>query len=120
MKNVTTPPRTSRPTVDPRALIWKNRSRALVRDGVDVLTPRIFADTECMADLRIRDIPDEVRDILAQRAKGRGQSLNSYLRDVVIREASSANNRALIDRVVAIRGDSRFTIEDVLAARSAR
>ncbi|MFE6508661.1 hypothetical protein ACFVDI_23025 [Nocardioides sp. NPDC057767] len=72
-----------------------------------------------MAYLQIRDIPDDVRDVLAQRAKDRGQSLNSYLRDVVLREASFANNQALIDRVVASRGDSKFTTEDVLAARDA-
>ncbi|MFD4323468.1 hypothetical protein ACFWQC_02460 [Nocardioides sp. NPDC058538] len=70
-----------------------------------------------MAYLQIRDIPDDVRDVLAQRAKDRGQSLNSYLRDVVLREASFANNQALIDRVVASRGDSKFTSEDVIAAR---
>lgn len=70
-----------------------------------------------MAYLQIRDIPDDVRDVLAQRAKDRGQSLNSYLRDVVLREASFANNQALIDRVIANRGDSKFTTEDVLAAR---
>lgn len=70
-----------------------------------------------MAYLQIRDIPDDVRDVLAQRAKDRGQSLNSYLRDVVLREASFANNQALIDSVVAGRGDSKFTTEDVLAAR---
>ena len=70
-----------------------------------------------MAYLQIRDIPDDVRDVLAQRAKDRGQSLNSYLRDVVLREASFANNQALIDRVIATRGDSKFTTEDVLAAR---
>lgn len=70
-----------------------------------------------MAYLQIRDIPDDVRDVLAQRAKDRGQSLNSYLRDVVLREASFANNQALIEQVVASRGDSKFTTEDVLAAR---
>lgn len=70
-----------------------------------------------MAYLQIRDIPDDVRDVLAQRAKDRGQSLNAYLRDVVVREASFADNQALIDRVVASRGDSKFTTEDVIAAR---
>lgn len=74
---------------------------------------------ECMAYLQIRDIPDDVRDVLARRAKDRGQSLNSYLRDVVLREASFANNQALIDQVVASRGGSKFTAEDVLAARDA-
>ncbi|GAB3913066.1 hypothetical protein GCM10011575_21340 [Microlunatus endophyticus] len=67
-----------------------------------------------MAYLQIRDIPDAARDVLAQRARDRGQSLNSYLRDVVLREVSFANNRALINDVVAARGDSSFTVEDVL------
>lgn len=70
-----------------------------------------------MAYLQIRDVPDEIRDVLAQRAKDRGQSLNSYLRDVVLREASFANNQALIEEVIARRGGSKFTADDVLAAR---
>lgn len=69
--------------------------------------------------MQIRDVPDEVRDVLAQRAKDRGQSLNAYLRDVILREASFARNRALIDRVVTERGTSAFTVDDVLAARDA-
>ena len=73
----------------------------------------------CMTHLQIRDVPDDVRDALAQRATERGQSLNRYLRDVVVREAAFADNRVLIDAVVARRGRSRFTAEDVLAARDA-
>lgn len=73
----------------------------------------------CMAYLQIRDVPDDVRDVLAERARERGQSLNMYLREVVVREASFARNRALIDEVVARRGRSSFTTEDVLAARDA-
>jgi len=69
--------------------------------------------------MQIRDVPDEVRDVLAQRAKERGQSLNSYLRDVILREASFAGNRALIEALVSRRDGSTFTAEDVLAARDA-
>lgn len=72
-----------------------------------------------MTYLQIRDVPDAVRDVLAERARERGQSLNRYLRDVVVREASFAANRGLIDDVVAKRGQSGFTAEDVLAARDA-
>lgn len=73
----------------------------------------------CMTHLQIRDIPDDVRVVLAERARERGQSLNMYLREVVVREAAFAGNRALIDDVVARRGRSSFTTEDVLAARDA-
>lgn len=72
-----------------------------------------------MTHLQIRDVPDDVRAVLAERARERGQSLNMYLREVVIREASFAGNRALIDEVVARRGRSKFTTEEVLAARDA-
>lgn len=72
-----------------------------------------------MTYLQIRDVPDDVRAVLAERARERGQSLNMYLREVVVREASFAGNRALIDEVVARRGRSGFTTEDVLAARDA-
>lgn len=70
-----------------------------------------------MTHLQIRDVPDDVRAVLAERARERGQSLNMYLRELVVREASFAGNRALIDHVVARRGRSSFTAEDVLAAR---
>ncbi len=72
-----------------------------------------------MAHLQIRDVSDEVREVLAERARERGQSLNMYLREVVIREASFARNRALIDDIVARRGRSTFRAEEVIAARDA-
>lgn len=37
--------------------------------------------------LQIRDVPDEVRDLLAEQAHRRGQSMQAYLLDVVTREA---------------------------------
>ena len=72
--------------------------------------------SECMSYLQIRDVPDAVRDVLADRAREKGQSLNMYLRDVVIREASFVNNRALIDQVTAHRRSSGVTTADVLSA----
>lgn len=69
-----------------------------------------------MPHLQIRDVPDDVRAVLAERARERGQSLSTYLRDVVTREAAFARNRELIDAVADRRGRSSFTTEDVLAA----
>jgi hypothetical protein len=37
--------------------------------------------------LQIRDVPDDVRDLLAKQARNRGQSMQAYLLDVVTREA---------------------------------
>ena len=53
-----------------------------------------------MVALQIRHVPDEVRDALSDEAERRGQSLQTYLLDVVIREASAAGNRQLAHRWV--------------------
>lgn len=37
--------------------------------------------------LQIRDVPDDIRDLLAAQAAARGQSMQAYLLDVVSREA---------------------------------
>ncbi len=70
----------------------------------------------CMVALQIRDVPDEVRDMLTERAKARGQSLQAFLREVVLREASFAHNIAVLDRAVPWRAGSSATGQDVLDA----
>lgn len=42
--------------------------------------------------LQIRDVPDEVRDALAQRAAELGQSMQAFLLDVMAREARLTRN----------------------------
>jgi hypothetical protein len=37
--------------------------------------------------IQIRDVPEEVRDALAEAAAARGQSMQSYLLDVIAEEA---------------------------------
>lgn len=49
-----------------------------------------------MVALQIRHVPDEVRDLLSAEAERRGESLQTYLLEVVVREAFSANNRRLV------------------------
>ncbi|WP_043235419.1 hypothetical protein [Streptomyces violaceusniger] len=51
-----------------------------------------------MVALQIRDVPDEVRAILAERARQLGQSLQGYLLDLVKNEAERAGNVALLQR----------------------
>ncbi|WP_413801035.1 hypothetical protein [Streptomyces iranensis] len=51
-----------------------------------------------MVALQIRDVPDEVRDILAERARQLGQSLQGYLLDLVKNDAERAGNVALLQR----------------------
>ena len=52
-----------------------------------------------MAVVTIRDVPDDVRDALAQEARERGQSLQSYLLSVLNRQAAFSRNRRLLDEI---------------------
>jgi plasmid stability protein len=58
----------------------------------------------CMSvALQIRDVPDDVRDAIAERAAQRGQSMQAYLLDVIRREARLARNAQMFDRTSAHR-----------------
>lgn len=49
--------------------------------------------------LTIRDVPDNVKDALAQEARDRGQSLQAYLLGVLDRQAAFVQNRQLLDEI---------------------
>ena len=52
----------------------------------------------CMSKLiQIRDVPDEVHERLRARAAARGESLNTYMRRMVVREAEE---RPTLDEVL--------------------
>lgn len=51
----------------------------------------------CMVALQIRDVPEEVRDALVA-ARGRGQSLQAYLLELVETQARRLRNTAILDR----------------------
>lgn len=53
----------------------------------------------CMVALQIRNVPDDVRDALAERARARGESLQAYLLDVVTREAKCNRNVKILERI---------------------
>lgn len=69
-----------------------------------------------MPALQIRDVPEPIRDALADRARQAGQSLNAFLRDIIVREAKFAENARLIDEVEAWPSGADFTVEDVTNA----
>jgi hypothetical protein len=46
--------------------------------------------------LTIRDVPEEVRDLLSQDARERGQSLQAFLLSVLGRQASFSRNRRIL------------------------
>lgn len=58
-----------------------------------------------MATIQIREIPEDVYEVIRVRARASGRSIQSYMRDVVVDVAS----RPTTDEVLA-------TMEDVRAA----
>jgi plasmid stability protein len=68
--------------------------------------------------LQIRDVPDELRRELKAKAAARGQSLNSFLLEVLSREMSRPSVREVLDR--AARRAEQSTGSAVEAIREAR
>lgn len=69
----------------------------------------------------VRDVPDKVRDELAARAARAGQSLQEYLRSLLIETVSRPSVEDVIARArarVAVTG-VRTDAESILAARDA-
>ncbi|WP_300266689.1 hypothetical protein [Microbacterium sp.] len=69
-----------------------------------------------MPALQIRDVPEPIRDALADRARQAGQSLNAFLCDIVVREAKFAENARLIDEIDTWPKGAAFTVDDVTGA----
>ncbi|MGB4777514.1 FitA-like ribbon-helix-helix domain-containing protein [Microbacterium sp.] len=67
-----------------------------------------------MVALQIRDVPDELRDVLARDAAARGQSLQAYLRELLERQGGIARNRALLREFTPIRGTGEGAAVDVV------
>lgn len=57
-----------------------------------------------MVAIQIRNVPEDLRDILAQDAKARGQSLQQYLLEVLQQQAGAARNAEFIRTWEPIRG----------------
>ena len=68
--------------------------------------------------LQVRDVPDQTRRALKARAASRGQSLNSYLLDVIEREVARPTVAEVLDR--AARRADRATASAVDAVDAAR
>lgn len=51
-----------------------------------------------MVALQIRDVPEDVRDALAQRAESRGQSLQAYLLTLIAADARRGHNLDVLQR----------------------
>jgi antitoxin FitA len=69
-----------------------------------------------MVALQIRDVPEEVRDALAERARARGQSLQTFLLSLVREEARRSRNLALLDRFAGRADGSKLTVGEAADA----
>jgi antitoxin FitA len=49
--------------------------------------------------LTIRDVPEQVRDLLSQEARERGQSLQAFLLSVLKRQAAFSRNRQILAEI---------------------
>lgn len=69
-----------------------------------------------MVALQIRDVPDDVRQSLADTAAARGQSLQAYLLALVTQDARRATNLALLDQFGSRDDGSHMSTADILDA----
>jgi antitoxin FitA len=66
-----------------------------------------------MVALQIRDVPEGLRDRLAELARERGQSLQAYLFDVLKDEVRRQDNLAVLDRFGKGTYGSRLSAADI-------
>jgi plasmid stability protein len=74
-----------------------------------------------MANILVRDLPDDVHAALSRRAKGEGQSLQQYLSRELTRLADQPSVPELLDRIDQRRGGAvglTQAVDDLTAERS--
>jgi antitoxin FitA len=70
----------------------------------------------CMVALQIRDVPEDVRQTLAERAASRGQSLQSFLLKLVTDEAGRSANTEILTRFANRKDGSSLSTADLARA----
>lgn len=69
-----------------------------------------------MVALQIRDVPEDVRQALADQAAARGQSLQGFLLRLVTDEAVRSTNLAILDQFDGRSDGSRLSFTEVTEA----
>ncbi len=57
-----------------------------------------------MATIQIREIPEPAYEILRRRARGRGQSIQAYMRDQVLEIAGRPSKEEALESIEAVLG----------------
>ncbi|MQA84064.1 MAG: hypothetical protein GEV03_05385 [Streptosporangiales bacterium] len=80
-----------------------------------------------MVNIQIREVPDQVKDTLAEAARARGQSMQVYLRNLLEEDARRAGNVAMLKRLrgmgggyVAASGETAQELDLIRAERDRR
>jgi predicted NAD-dependent protein-ADP-ribosyltransferase YbiA (DUF1768 family) len=66
--------------------------------------------------LQIRNVPDEARRALKARAAARGESLNAYLLDLIVREAARPTVAEVLGRAAQRAERAEASAVDVITA----
>jgi len=69
-----------------------------------------------MVALQIRDVPEDIRQRLAEQAATRGQSLQAFLLTLVTDEARRSNNLTVLERFGARHDGSQLSTAEVTEA----
>ena len=69
-----------------------------------------------MVALQIRDVPEDIRQTLAEQAAARGQSLQSFLLTLVTDEARRSTNLTVLERFGARHDGSQLSTAEVTEA----
>ena len=51
--------------------------------------------------IQVRNVPDDLHQALKRRAKLRGKTLTDYIQEILEREVSRDDRRAVIDRILS-------------------
>jgi len=80
-----------------------------------------------MVSIQVRDVPEQVRDTLAEVARSRGQSMQAYLLALLKDDARRARNVMLLKQVremgggyVAAPGEAAVELDAIRAGRDQR
>jgi antitoxin FitA len=80
-----------------------------------------------MVSIQVRDVPEQVRETLAEVARSRGQSMQAYLLALLEEDARRARNVMLLRRVretgggyVAVPGEAARELDAMRAGRDQR
>lgn len=70
-----------------------------------------------MATIQVRDIPEDVYEVIHRRARAAGQSLQSYMREQIVALADEPTDEELLEAGEKLIGRSgrRVELDDLLA-----